>query len=523
MSTAEEIKSQITAARNQLNEERRLERESELLIEEARTRRQLRRQLKVVNAQIHRARQHTRWNNEYKTDIDNDDNESHMPDVQSDDDISDISNPHERCNEWGTQRFLATSNNAEDEQSFSASVSKGEYQWRIHGMSWLPHALSQQCLQWARSPRHVWFRVGTEEFEFVYNPSRGRILGGVAASLCIRHNTPERWHGITFRYRVFVRCADGEFVQWGHQGDICLSDQDDEQAFFGPDIQAGYPWRADGIFGLAHEELLQSDWVQDDALTVKFEMEVRAHAEPSKPAHLEVEVPSATICSDLLTMLEEGKWSDVNFSVKGESIKAHSQVLCPRSQVFERQLYGGMRESVSKEVVVEDCEPHIFKAFLQFLYTDDFSHIEKLKHVSRCNSSTGGTGASASSIRVQPVVSWTATLQDVLAVSHKYQNVRLMHWCEQQLCNHITVRDVCSVLCQAHLCEAKHLEEACLKVVKENVDRVFASEGFGRLAAEWPQVLLKIGLWGMGASASTASSAVSAQQVALRKRKREGD
>merc|ERR1711874_882731 len=104
---------------------------------------------------------------------------------------------------------------------------------------------------------------------------------------------------------------------------------------------------------------------------------------------MEIEVPAPTICSNMLSMLEEGKYSDVTFCVKGEAIKAHTQVLCCRSEVFERQLHGGMRESVSKEIVVEDCEPHIFKALLQFLYTDEFCHIEKLKNHTNNGDSTG--------------------------------------------------------------------------------------------------------------------------------------
>ena len=30
-----------------------------------------------------------------------------------------------------------------------------------------------------------------------------------------------------------------------------------------------------GIFGLTHKQLLDSEWVENDSLTVKFELEVR--------------------------------------------------------------------------------------------------------------------------------------------------------------------------------------------------------------------------------------------------------
>ena len=38
-------------------------------------------------------------------------------------------------------------------------------------------------------------------------------------------------------------------------------------------------------------------------------------------------------------------------------IPVHSAILCVHSEVFERMLNGGMRESFDKEVVVEQCDP----------------------------------------------------------------------------------------------------------------------------------------------------------------------
>ena len=37
-----------------------------------------------------------------------------------------------------------------------------------------------------------------------------------------------------------------------------------------------------------------------------------------------------------------------------------------------------MRESHERQIIVEDCNPATFKAMLQFLYTDDFGHVEKM-------------------------------------------------------------------------------------------------------------------------------------------------
>ena len=40
---------------------------------------------------------------------------------------------------------------------------------------------------------------------------------------------------------------------------------------------------------------------------------------------------------------------DVTFFVQGETIKAHSPILCARSEVFEKELTAGLKESTSKD------------------------------------------------------------------------------------------------------------------------------------------------------------------------------
>ena len=73
------------------------------------------------------------------------------------------------------------------------------------------------------------------------------------------------------------------------------------------------------------------------------------------------------------TCKDGGRGADVTFLVKGEAICAHSQILLARSDVFASELLGGMQESISKEIVVEDCEGEIFKAMLRFLYTEPWN------------------------------------------------------------------------------------------------------------------------------------------------------
>jgi len=314
--------------------------------------------------------------------------------------------------------------------------------------------------------------------------------------------------GLIFRYRIFVRRKGGDFVQWGNDGYVCSPNDDVDSAAFGPDVPDGGSASPQGIFGLSHDELLKSEWVENDTLSVRFELEVRLPIKLEDiddiPKASRVEVPSTTMPTELLALLDSGRSSDVVIQVEGETIHAHSQILSSRSAVFEKLLNGGMRESVSKEIRIDDCSALIFKAVLRFLYTDDFSCMEE------------ATPKESSS---SPAVCRAAWLQHVLAVSHKYALARLQAWCEQKLCESITVDEACPILCQAHLYGATQLMNACLSFIREHYAAVVVTEKFGSLAKEWPEVMLKINICVAGVSEASAKPAIAASQRASGKRK----
>ena len=51
------------------------------------------------------------------------------------------------------------------------------------------------------------------------------------------------------------------------------------------------------------------------------------------------------------------------------------------------------------------------------------------------------------------------------------------------------------MLCQAHLYEAKELEQGCLRTIKENFETVVLTSEFGALAFKWPEVMVKITMY----------------------------
>ena len=202
---------------------------------------------------------------------------------------------------------------------------------------------------------------------------------------------------------------------------------------------------------------------------------------------------------DTKALLEEGKCSDIRFMVQDEVIQAHSQVLCARSEVFGKQLTAGMQESVSKVIVIEDCDVVTFKAFVQFLYTDRLPDAQELLRNATASESGNESGG--------PQLS---QIQALLAVSHKYQVKRLQLWCEAKLSEHIDTSQISAILCQAHLLQAKQLEKACLEFIRDHPGQVLTLPAYVDLVKKWPQIGLKVHLFSAGVSEAEAQDAIDA-------------
>eukprot|EP00439_Symbiodinium_sp_Y106_P065893 s148_g10.t1 len=133
----------------------------------------------------------------------------------------------------------------------SEVVVKGDYEWRIEGISWLINALEQNEANFAESCTFI-------DFSLVYHPEAGEVgyLGqSQRGSLCIVHHNGD---GITFRYKALVKNAEGQWVQWGQEGNECHTGSDTSGRAFGPDVyfadSAESPPHSMGIFGMSHED-----------------------------------------------------------------------------------------------------------------------------------------------------------------------------------------------------------------------------------------------------------------------------
>eukprot|EP00930_Biecheleria_cincta_P069283 TRINITY_DN57034_c0_g1_i1.p1 TRINITY_DN57034_c0_g1~~TRINITY_DN57034_c0_g1_i1.p1 ORF type:complete len:537 (+),score=90.85 TRINITY_DN57034_c0_g1_i1:113-1723(+) len=528
MATIEELRCQIEEAKRGLREDEQRCREAEDDVRQAFERQRLRRQLAYINSCRADRQEEKSRKRRKRTLIDED--------VMNSDD-SDAVLPHMIRR---IRRESQKQSNKDGEINVITEVCEGEYLWRLRGMSWLQNAMAENGEDFVFTPD---FWVGSALFELVYAPEPV-YLGDrndvrQVGSLAIRHR---QGTGVIFRYKLFIKKAGGDFVQWGETANECHPKWDTYPKPFGPDVQAWHePLRQPfGIFGLKHQDLLKSEWVEHDTLTVKLQAEVlqdsdvQTTAGASPPA---ITVPPPNLAANLLSRLTDDRDTDLTFIVDGQHIKAHSQIVSARSEVFDKELNSGMRESVSKIIEVHGSDAVCFDQFLRFLYTDDLDRVDamirgKLAEDGPAISANGSDGSedgsavkeaprdsASSSGRAKPTRNPHVTmLQNLLSISHRYQVNRLSLWCQQQLAEHICKDHVCSLLCQAHLFEAKGLETACLAYIKKNLDSVAATSGFGSLIAEWPEVMLKLNIFLAGLSESGALPAIEAHKNLRKKR-----
>ena len=178
-------------------------------------------------------------------------------------------------------------------------------------------------------------------------------------------------YGTNLCYRFFVRDASGEFQPLGEATRVAVfSREDHERACFigGP---ACLNSESKGLFGLSFDELLGSEWVKDDSICFKVCIEEAVMKEHPSGGQIRVgktdvvyehkppsvEVPPPTLQADFLSLLTEGRHSDVTIEAAfGEAapvaFSAHTIILSQRSDVFAAAFSHEMRESATRTLTV---------------------------------------------------------------------------------------------------------------------------------------------------------------------------
>ncbi|CAE7038236.1 hypothetical protein AK812_SmicGene10458 [Symbiodinium microadriaticum] len=198
--------------------------------------------------------------------------------------------------------------------NFGHQILEGEFTWKLLPMSWLRTALRHERTSVANS---TVFFVGGFAFCFVYSPTGGPVMNSTdddkrrCGSLAIRaYDCAEP---MALRYGIYAKNSTGDFVQWGATQDEIHPAH--ELRAYGPDVHPeGSPPQAIGIFGLTHEQLLQSEWVQDDTLTLKLVLEVRllgVQVTSQRSEREAVDIPKPTLHRDVQALFEDAASGDV--------------------------------------------------------------------------------------------------------------------------------------------------------------------------------------------------------------------
>ncbi|XP_047083732.1 BTB/POZ and MATH domain-containing protein 2-like [Lolium rigidum] len=232
-------------------------------------------------------------------------------------------------------------------------------------------------------------------------------------------------------------------------------------------------------YNILREELDQQSWDimdEDGCLSIKCDLIIKKDIQSEETTGNQfVLVPPSDLHRHFGNLLESMVGADVTFHVGGEKFLAHKFVLAARSSVFNAELLGAMKESVSTPIVIHEMEPDVFKSLLHFIYTDSLPVLEMA-----CNQG-----------EARPDVAMASHL---LVAADRYNVERLKLICEHKLCSRIDANMVATslVLAQQHNCNG--LKEACLQFLSSpsNLEAVVLTDGYEYLKLSCPSVLKEL-------------------------------
>ncbi|KAL6654202.1 hypothetical protein ACP70R_007667 [Stipagrostis hirtigluma subsp. patula] len=225
---------------------------------------------------------------------------------------------------------------------------------------------------------------------------------------------------------------------------------------------------------IMREKLEKSLYLWNDSFSVRCDITVLKEIHKTDAATAAafatrfVVVPPSDMDRDLSHLLVSGEGADVMFEVGGETISAHRNILAARSPVFKAQLLGPMKENTAVCVWIDDMEARVFKAMLDFVYTDSFPYIGQ-----------GETMVMA---------------QHLLVAADRFSLERLKLMYEDKLCNCIDTSSVETILALAEQHACHGLKEVCFGFLMSgsNLKEAMATDGFDHLTKSCPSVLKEL-------------------------------
>ncbi|KAK4353808.1 hypothetical protein RND71_026002 [Anisodus tanguticus] len=215
-----------------------------------------------------------------------------------------------------------------------------------------------------------------------------------------------------------------------------------------------------------------SDYLKDDCLSMHCTVGV-VRTRVEGPKDYSVSVPPSDMGQSLKYLLDAELGCDIVFQVGGEIFKGHKLILAARFPVFRAQFFGLIGNPKSDEVELEDIEPSVFMAMLQYIYSDELPDLIEI---------TGSTSTGSSTIM----------LQHLLAAADRFDLDRLKELCEAKLCEEVNVDTLATTLSLAEQHRCPQLKAICLKFAATNLGVVMYTEGFKHLEESCPSLLSEL-------------------------------
>ena len=151
-------------------------------------------------------------------------------------------------------------------------------------------------------------------------------------------------------------------------------------------------------------------------------------------------MPVSSLKDDLSSLVGSRQFADIQFIIQGTTIYAHHCILFARNPVFSRLWFeGGMIESVTRQVVIDNVSVDIFKQLLIYIYSGNVQ------------------------------LSSVEQALDLICVSDRYFIDTLKTNCESYITSNITNEDVLDVLQVAENCRLYQLKDLCLSLIVNNI------------------------------------------------------
>ncbi|XP_030534638.1 BTB/POZ and MATH domain-containing protein 3-like [Rhodamnia argentea] len=215
-------------------------------------------------------------------------------------------------------------------------------------------------------------------------------------------------------------------------------------------------------------------FIKDDRLILQCTIGV-VKTQVQGQRHYRIAIPPNDMGQGLKALLDSGLGTDINIIVGDKTFKAHKLILAARSPVFRARFFGPMGDSNIEKLVVEDVDPSIFQAMLEFIYTDEFPDISQI---------AGSISPST----------YTDAVLHLVAAADRYSLNRLILLCESKLSERITVDTVASIVALADQHQFHKLKAICLNFAANpaNLGAVLKSEGFRHLESNFPSLLSEL-------------------------------